>query len=148
MNNTAFLPGGEEVQIDQRSRVLLMQPGQRGKIGFVSLTNDRILFSQQKFDATASGGVAAALVARGLQKHADKKAGGPSEVLSLGDIRSAKRIRRPLRGDLYEFTLEDGSTRGIGASAARSWDPTIRRLLTERHGRALSEDGEGAWRVV
>jgi hypothetical protein len=124
-----------------------MPQGERGKIGFVTLTNDRILFSQQKFDSAPGTGAVAALVAHQLQKRSEKKSGGPREVLSLADIRSAKKIRRPLRGDLYEFTLADGSTCGVGGSAGKPWDPKLRRLLTERHGRTLADDAEDAWRV-
>jgi hypothetical protein len=147
MEDVAFSPGSPEAEIEQRSRVLLMPQGERGKIGFVTLTNDRILFSQQKFDSTPGSGAVAALVAHQLQKRAEKKAGGPREVLSLSDIQSVRRVRRPLRGDLYEFTLTNGSTCGLGASAGKAWDPKIRRLLTERHGRTLADAGEGSWQV-
>jgi hypothetical protein len=140
----AGLPEGE---VERRSKVLVMPHGQRGMIAHVILTNDRILFSRQLFASPGEGGLAALLVERQIQKQYDEGSGGPTELLALADIRSAKKLRRPLRGDLYEFTLEDGSTGGLGASAGKTWDPQIRRLLTERHGRSVVDDGDTGWRV-
>ena len=53
---------------------------------------------------------------------------------------------RRLIPDLYELTLADGRTVRIHRKLRKKWDATIRRLLTERHGATVSEDGD-AWVV-
>jgi hypothetical protein len=147
MGDEVFTPGSPEAEIDQRKKVLVMPQDERGKIGYVVLTNDRILFSQQKWDAGVGGGALTTLVAQGLNKRADKKSGGPQEIIPLADVRSIKVIRRRMRGDVYEFTMADGSTCAVDKSAMKHWDDTVRRLLTERHGRSVSADGEDSWQV-
>ena len=137
----------EEV-IDQRDKVLLLPAGQRGKICHVTLTTDRILFSQQRFMATPGAGLLEAVVAGKLEQLVQKHSGGPYEVLRLADVRAVRRIRRPLRGDVYEFELADGTKVAIGASAMKRWDGRVRELLSDRHGRTVSDDGDGGWRVA
>jgi hypothetical protein len=147
MQADVFEAGSDEGEVERRNKVLVMPHDQRGMLAQVLLTNDRVLFSRQLFASSGEGGLVALLAERQIQKRYDKKSGGPTELVALADIRSAKRLRRPLRGDLYEFTLEDGSTCGLGASAGKTWDPQIRRLLAERHGRTVVEDGETGWQV-
>jgi hypothetical protein len=147
MTDDAFSPGSPETEIDRRNKVLVMPPGRRGMIAYVMLTNDRILFGRQLFVNPGGAGLLDLVVERQIQKQYDKKAGGPSELLTLTDIRSAKKIRRPLRGDLYEFELSDGTTCGLGASAGKHWDADIRRLLSERHRRTVVDEDAGSWRA-
>ena len=144
----AFSPESPEIQLDQRGGTGVVIQGERGKLGWVALTNDRVLFTQQKFAASPGTGVLAAAVARGLQKRSEKKAGGPREVFSLTEVRSARFVKRrwPL-GDVYEFTLADDTTCGLGKSLLKAWDAQIRRLLTERHSRTVVDDGEECWHV-
>ena len=146
MGDEAFTPGTDEVELEHNGGTACSIRGERGKLGTVVLTNDRILFSQQKF-ASADGGVLGALVADQLQKRSERKAGGPREVLALGELRGARLNRRRLLPDLYEFTLEDGSICWVSHNVRKTWDPTIRRLLAERHGRTVVDDGEESWRV-
>lgn len=147
MADEAFGAGSPEAEIDRRSKVLVMPHDAGGKISYVILTNDRILFSRQLFASPGEGGLTALLAERGIQKAYDKKSGGPTELVAFADVRAAKKVRRPLRGDIYEFTLADGATCALGASAGKHWEPQIRRLLTERHGRTVVDDGDNAWRV-
>lgn len=142
-----FTAGSPEAEIERRSKVLVMPAEGRGQISYVILTNDRILFSRQLFASPGEGGLAALVAEGAIQRVYDKKSKGPAELLALGDVRGAKKIRRPLRGDVWEFTLADGTTCSLGASAAKHWDSQIRRLVSERHGRTVVDDGDGAWRV-
>lgn len=147
MAEEAFAPGAEESEIDRRSGAAVSVGGERGKLGWVMLTNDRILFTQQKFASTGGAGALGALVVDQLQKRSERKAGGPSEVLKLADVRAAKLKKRRLLPDLYEFTLADGSTCWTSKDIRKHWDSLIRRLLTERHGRTVIDDGADGWRV-
>lgn len=146
MQEEAFAPGAPEVELEQRRGIAVSVRGERGKMGTAVLTNDRILFTQQKF-AAAGGGLLEAVVADQLQKRHERKAGGPQEVLALAELRGARMNRRRLLPDLYEFTLADGSTCWLSRDVRKTWDPAIRRLLVERHGRTVVDDGEGGWRV-
>jgi hypothetical protein len=143
----AFARGTGEVELERHKGIAVSVGGERGKMGSVMLTNDRILFTQQKFMNTGQGGALGALVVDQLQKRSEKRAGGPREVLKLADIRSARTNKRRMLPDLYEFTLADGSTSWLSKEMRKRWDDTIRRLLAERHGRTVIDDGEGGWRV-
>ena len=146
MGDEAFVPGTDEVELEHKSGIACSIRGERGKMGTVALTNDRILFTQQKF-GSAQGGVLGAIVADQLQKRSERKAGGASEVLALQEIRRARLNRRRFLPDLYEFTLEDGSVCWVSHEMRKKWDPTIRRLLSERHGLSVVDDGDEAWHV-
>jgi hypothetical protein len=53
---------------------------------------------------------------------------------------------RKMLPDLYMLTRADGKTCRLHRGLRKKWDPTIRRLLAERHGLSVSDDGDG-WRV-
>jgi hypothetical protein len=110
----------------------------------IVLTNDRIVFAHETFGPTGSlvGGV----IEAALEARADKKAGGSSDIARLAELRAASMQRRRMVPDLYMLTRADGSTVRLHRSLRKTWDPTIRRLLSERHGLALSDDGDG-WRA-
>jgi hypothetical protein len=136
-----------ETQIDLRRGEPLMLEDTRGKLGTIVLTSDRILFTQQKFASTTGGGALAALVAGQLQKRSERKAGGPLEVCALTEIRGGAPAKRKFLPDLYEFTLDDGSSFRVSLKTGEAWEPTIRGLLAERHGRTAFDEGDGSWRV-
>ena len=46
--------------------------------------------------------------------------------------------------DLYVLTLADGRSVRTHRKLRKRWDPTIRRLLTDRHGATITQDGD-AW---
>lgn len=148
MQDEVFSPDAPETQLDQRGGTGVVIQGERGKLGWLTLTNDRVLFTHQKFAASPGTGALAAGVAAALQKRSEKKAGGPREVFSLTEVSSARFVKRrwPL-GDLYEFTLTNGATCGLGKSLLAAWDAHIRRLISERHGRTVVEDGSHSWHV-
>ena len=147
MDEQAFSPEASEIELAVRGGEPLMLEGQRGKLGTLVLTNDRILFTHQKFAASAGGGVLAVLVAGELQRRSEKKAGGPMEVAAISEIRGGAPAKRRFLPDLYELRLDDGSSFRISLKQGERWEPAIRRLLAERHGRALSDEGDGGWRA-
>ena len=147
MNDEAFVPGTPEADVEVRRGEPLLLEGQRGKLGTMVLTNDRILWTHQKFASTAGGGVLAELVAQQLQKRSERKAGGPMEVCQLAEVTSATPVKRRFLPDLYELGLSDGSSFRISVGLRKAWDPIIRRLLTDRHGRTISDGGDGSWRA-
>jgi hypothetical protein len=67
--------------------------------------------------------------------------------VTLAEVRGARPVKRRFLPDLYEFTMADGSTCRIAAKTSKNWTPTIRRLLTERHGLNVYDDGDHWWRV-
>jgi hypothetical protein len=91
VHDEAFSPESPEIQLDQRGGNPVVIQGERGKLGWVTLTSDRVLFAHQKFAASPGTGVLAAAVVRGLPQRSESKAGGPREVFSLTEVRSARQ---------------------------------------------------------
>ena len=147
MGDEVFTPGTDEAEVEVRKGSAVSIGGERGKMGTVVLTNDRILFTQQKFAQSGTGGVLGALVIDQLQKRSERKAGGPTEVFALPEVRKAYLKKRRMLPDLYEFELDDGSTCWFSKDIRKHWDGTIRRLLSARPGRTVVDDGDDAWRV-
>ena len=146
MGEEAFAAGSAESELEQASGEPVMVGDERGKLGWVFLTNDRILFTQQKFAATGAGGALGALAADQLQKRSEKKSGGPREVAVLADVRGGGPQSRRFLPDLYELRLADGSNVRLSKKLGQKWEPTIRRLVAERHGRTVTDEGDG-WRA-
>jgi hypothetical protein len=44
-------------------------------------------------------------------------------------------------------TQPDGSACRVGKHLGERWEPTIHRLLTERHQRSVVNEGASGWRV-
>ena len=147
MDDAAFAPGTPEVEINRRDGMPVFVSGEHGKQGEVMLTNDRILFTDKTFGG-AGVNIVGDLVASAVQTHKDKKAGGggPRELVRLPDLRRGRLQRRRLLPNLYELTLADGSTCRMHRKLRKRWDTTIRRLLSERHGLSVDDDGDG-WRA-
>lgn len=146
MDDAVFHPGTPEVEISRREGMPMFVSGERGKMGEVMLTNDRILFTDKTFGATGVN-IIGDLAASAVQAHKDKKTGGgPREILRVTDLRAGRMQRRRLLPDLYELTLADGSICRTHRRLKKRWDETIRRLLSERHGLTVADDGDG-WRA-
>ena len=147
MDDTAFAPGTPEAEIDHRDGMPVFISGERGKMGTVTLTNDRIVFTDKTFGGTGVS-IVGDLAASAAQTHKDKKAGGggPREVVALPDLRAGRLQRRRLVPNLYELMLASGSTCRTHRRLYKRWDEHIRRLLSERHRLRVEGEGEG-WRA-
>ena len=142
MDDSAFAPGTPEVEIDRVDGVPVHVDGERGRMGDVVLTNDRIVYGQ-KFGPT--GNVIGDLAASALETRSERKAGGPRSAAELADVRGASLQRRRLLPDLYVLTMEDGSRCRTHRKLRKMWDGTIRRLLTERHGMTVVHETADGW---
>ena len=139
-----FAPGTPEVEIGHKDGLPVAVDGEKGRMGKVVLTNDRIIFASSSLGP--SGNILGDVVAAALESRADSKAGGPAELVRLAELRSGGVDRRRMLPDLYELRLADGGRVRLHRSLRKKWDPTIRRLLAERHGLTVRDDGDG-WRV-
>jgi hypothetical protein len=97
----------------------LFVQGEKNDMGDLTLTNDRILFVSNKLGH--SGNIIGDLIGGALEGKQ-----GKHEITRLADLRAGRMQNRRVVPDL--------------------WDATIRRLLTQRHGAAVTEDGD-AWRA-
>jgi hypothetical protein len=142
VDDSAFAPGTPEVELDRIDGVPVHVDGERGRMGDVVLTNDRIVYGE-KFGPTGSliGGLAEAA----LEARSEKKAGGPRIAATLSDVRGASLTRRRLLPDLYVLTMEDGSRCRTHRKLRKKWDDVIRRLLTERHGMTVVHENADGW---
>lgn len=145
MDEDAFQPGTPEVELERHKNVLV-RGGLKSKMGHAVLTNDRILFMDQKYNATAAtaaGGLLAGLVAAKLEKkHAQR---GPLLDLPLGQITRVERATKHRNQDL--IVVSAGAEQHRFNEGYSKWEPLLRRLVTERHGRTISPDGDDAWNV-
>lgn len=145
VDEAAFLPGTPEVELEEHRDVLAGQGWP--KMGRALLTNDRIVFVDQKFNegaAAASGGILAGIVAARLQKRHEKK--GPALDVPVTSITRVARETKRRNNKILVLELGD-TERKLNESYER-WEPLLRRLLVERHGGNLVEDGQDAWRVT
>jgi hypothetical protein len=145
VDDEVFAPGTPEVEIDRQDGLPLAIEGERGKMGSLTLTNDRVLFVDEKF-GSHTGNLVGDLVGAALQGRHEAKAGGPREIVRLAEVRGARRQRRRMLLDLYELTLADGTTCRVHRKLLKKWDPTIRRLVVERHGLAIADATADGWR--
>jgi hypothetical protein len=148
LDDAIFAPGTPEVEIDRHDGMPIKLEGEIGKMANLALTNDRILFTHQKFGTSGSESAAGTILAAMLQGRSEQKAGGPREIVRLAEVRGGRRQRRRLMLDMYELTLADGSTFRTHRKLRKKWDATIRRLVAERHGVAIVEDGDDGWRAA
>jgi hypothetical protein len=146
MGEDVYAAGTPEAEIDKADGTPVAQSGKRGFMANITLTNDRMLFVDQKFGS--SGNLVGDVIGAALQGRSEEKAGGPLVLLTFTDILRARPDKRRMLPDLYEFTLADGSTCRIHRKQGKKWNPIIRRLLTERHGRTVVDDGDNAWSVA
>jgi hypothetical protein len=136
VEEAAFAPGASEVELDRRTGMPLYVQGEKNDMGDLTLTNDRILFVSNKFGA--SGNVVGDLIGGALQG-----AQGKHEIARVVDLRGGRMQKRRLVPDLYELTLADGRSVRTHRKLHKKWDATIRRLLADRHGATVTEDGDG-----
>ena len=139
VDDATFAPGTDEVEVDRRTGMPVYIQGEKNDMGDLTLTNDRILFISNKLGA--SGTLIGDLIGSALQGEQKKH-----EIVRLADLRGGRMQSRRLVPDLYELTLADGRTVRVHRKLRKKWDTTIRRLLTDRHGAKVTDDGEG-WRV-
>jgi hypothetical protein len=130
--------------MDRIDGMPVMVDGERGRMGDVVLTNDRILYGE-KFGPT--GNLIGDLAASALETRSEKKAGGPRIAARLADVRAASLQRRRLLPNLYVLKLEDGSRCRTHRKLRKKWDGTIRRLLTERHGLTVVHENADGWQA-
>jgi hypothetical protein len=147
MGEEAYTPGSPEVELAREGGQPIKLEEERGKLGWVMLTNDRVLFTHQKFGSSPGGGAIAGGVAAALQKRSEKKAGGPRELFQLSEVGSGEPVKRRLLPDMFQFNLTDGLTCRLSDGLGEKWGPMIRRLLVERHGLIVADDGAGGWAV-
>jgi hypothetical protein len=139
MDEAAFAPGTPEVELDRRAGMPVYVQGQKNDLGDLTLTNDRILFISNKLGA--SGNIIGDLIGGALQGEQKKH-----EIASLSDVRGGRLQNRRVVPDLYELTLADGRSVRVHRKLRKKWDATIRRLLSERHGATVTQDGD-TWRA-
>lgn len=144
-DESAFQPGTPETDLEEH-RGVLVRGGLKNKMGRAKLTNDRILFFDQKYNtvgATAAGGLLAGLVAAKLEKrHAQK---GPLLDIPLTDVTRVERATKGRNKDL--IIVEAGGEQHRFNEGYSAWDPLLRRLLQERHGRTVVVESDDAWHV-
>ena len=144
--NQAFEPGTPETELADLSTVLMGGGPLSNKRGHALLTSDRLLFSDQRFapaQAGAVGGPLAGALAEALERR--RKGRPPLLDLPLTDIARVSHVTKLTVRDILE--IEAGGAEYRFAQGFKAWNPLLRRVLAERHGRSIEEEGPDAWRV-
>lgn len=147
MDDDAFRPETPEVPLHDMSTVLMASGPLKNKRGHAHLTNDRIFFSDRRFDAAAAGGAGGALAgatASAFEKL--RKERPPMVDFPLTDVTRVAHVTKLTVRDILVIETAAGETRF--ANGFKDWSPLLRRVLTERHGRTVVDDGEDGWQVV
>jgi hypothetical protein len=147
MDDDAFRPGAPELPLHDMATVLMASGPLKNKRGHAHLTNDRIFFSDRRFDAAAAGGAGGALAgatASAFEKL--RKERPPMVDFPLTDVTRVAHVTKLTVRDILVIETAAGETRF--ANGFKEWSPSLRRVLTERHGRTLADDGEDGWHVV
>jgi hypothetical protein len=147
MDEHAFRPGTPEDLLHDQATVLISGGPLKNKRGHAHLTNDRVLFMDQRFDATqaqAVGGMLAGALAEQLERR--RKERPPMVDLRLTDITRVSHVKKLTVRDILVIETASGETRF--ANGFQSWNPLLRRALTERHRRTVVDEGPDSWKVT
>lgn len=147
MDDDAFRPGTPEVHVHDEATVLMAGGALKNKRGQVHLTNDRLFFTDQRFNpslAMGVGGVLAGTLAESLEKL--RKEHPPMIEFPLTDVTRVSHVTKLTVRDI--IVIETGAGENRFANGFKALSPLLRRALTERHGRSVVDDGPDAWRVA
>jgi len=146
MDEDAFQTGTPEDLLHDQATVLMAGGSLKNKRGHAHLTNDRVLFMDQRFDpkqAGAVGGALAGALAEQLEKR--RKERPPMVDFPLTDITRVSHVTKLTVRDILVIETAAGETRF--STGFKEWNPLLRRALTERHGRTVVDDGPDGWTV-
>jgi hypothetical protein len=147
VDEQAFRSGTPEELLHDQATVLISGGPLKNKRGHAHLTNDRVLFMDQRFNpaqASAVGGALAGALAEQLEKR--RKDRPPMVDLPLTEITRVSHVKKLTVRDILVIETRAGETRF--ANGFQAWSPLLRRALTERHGRTVVDDGADAWTVT
>ena len=146
MSDDAFGTDMAETELGRKATVLMGTNVLKNKRGQLLLTNDRILFTDQRLDPTLAGGVGGALagaVAEGLQRMRKEKP--PLMDVPLTDVTSVAHAKKTTVRDILIIRVGDNEYRF--SEGYEALGPSMIRALTERHGRTVTQDGPESWQV-
>jgi len=147
MDDEVFRLGTAETELAQEATVLMGSNTLKNKRGHVLLTNDRVLFTDQRFNPTLAGGVGgpfAGMLADALER--GRKGKPPLLDFPLTEITRVSHVTKLTVRDI--LVIEAGGEEYRFSEGYATLSPLLRRALTERHGRAVVDDGPDAWRVT
>jgi hypothetical protein len=147
VDDEAFTPGAAETELAHEATVLMGGNALKNKRGHVLLTNDRLLFTDQRFNpilAGSVGGPLAGLLAGALESR--RKGKPPILDFPLTDITRASHVTKLTVRDI--LVIEAGGGEHRFSEGYHTLGPLLRRALTERHDRTVVDDGPDAWRVT
>ncbi|MCU1394183.1 MAG: hypothetical protein JWM34_2611 [Ilumatobacteraceae bacterium] len=121
----------------------LVKGGASATMGTAVLTDQRLIFFDQRFAANVGiGGVAGAAVAGALQHR--HEADGPLFAIDLDQIVGAGQRRKMLNKDRIAITTGAGEV--LLNDGWKRFGPALREAIAAR-GRTVVDDGAEAWRV-
>jgi len=147
VDEDAFRPGTPETDVAELQTVLMAGGPLSNKRGQVLLTNDRLLFSDHLFNAQGArgaGGFLAGEVAAFLERRR-QEGKPPMFEFPLTDITRVAHEKKLTVRDI--LVIEAGGKEHRFAQGWKAWSPLLRRVLEERHGRSIVDEGSESWRV-
>jgi hypothetical protein len=147
MDDQAFAPGTPEAGIAEKATVLMGGNALKNKRGHLLITNDRVVFSDQRFDPAMSGAVGgplAGMLASALESR--RKGRPPLLDFPLSDITRVSHVKKLTVRDI--LVIESGGDEHRFSEGYATIAPVLRRAITERHGQTIQDEGPEAWRVA
>ena len=112
------------------------------KRGHVLVTNDRVIVSDNRFGGSGAGGIGgplAGMLADALQRRQSGKP--PILEFAMSDVTRVGHEKKLTVRDI--LLIEANGQEHRFAQGFKQLAPVLRRVLTERHGKNVVEDGEG-----
>jgi hypothetical protein len=139
MDDQAFQPDTPEQVLHEQATVLMAGGPFTNKRGNAFLTNDRILFADVKFDPGEIGGALAGWL------ESFRKDRPPMVDMPLADVTKVWHLKKLTVRDI--IVVESSSGEARFSTGFKEWTPLLRRAITERHGRTVTDDGEEGFSV-
>lgn len=133
----------EEVEL-HRHKTVWVRGTTNSKIGVAVLTNQRILFWDEKYSKTGTGGILDDLMVEVLQKRHSAK--GPLLDIPVESITGIKREKKLMAKKRIRLTTTDGEH--LFNEGWDDWSPILIDVLTNQHGRQAVQEGDDTWRFA
>jgi hypothetical protein len=126
-----------------RLSTILVRGVTDSKLGTAILTQDRILFYDEKFSKTGTGGILEDLVVNTLQKRHEAR--GPMVEIALSSLTGLALQKKLLSRNRLSISTTDGDF--LFSEGWKEWGPLLRDILTRHHDRRVTEQTPEVWRI-
>lgn len=132
----------EEVAL-HRHKTIFVRGTTSSKLGTAILTTERLVFFDEKFSSTGTGGILDDALVHALQKRRER--GGPMLDLPLASITRIAREKKLFAKDRIRISTTDDEY--LFNEGWKEWSPLLLQTLSTQHGRRTIEEAPDHWLV-